>query len=54
MTGCPLEVNNTFVRSLPGFSQGEGGRGEGRGHCGFIIGLLEARLSPIDLFGLPV
>lgn len=29
MTGRPLPVNNTFVRSRPGFSQGEGWEGGG-------------------------
>ncbi len=44
MTGCLCEVNNTFVRSRPGPHK--------RDHSGFIIGLLDIRLSPIDLLGL--
>ena len=46
MTGCLCEVNNTFVRNKPGSPT--------RGTTpGFIIGLLDIRLSPIDLLGLP-
>lgn len=39
------EVNNTFVRRRPGPHK--------RDRSGFIIGLLDIRLSSIDLLGLP-